>query len=208
MPDPDDFELTFTPDYHLDEFDHLMRQLDAIGDRAVRTSVRVALQCDGRLVDAEDLAQEFGLDDRAQSIIKRLSEFGDESLGVHRFGAVHVAEINSGSAAGMIDLTTYLFARRTRGSQIKFWWETENGGEGDLLRVSEPLDFWGAVTLLNRALVAVAPYPVSDTWISGYFPHDPMLEVTVRSRLYPDLRRWFRAVVDEWFAAHRNLEER
>ena len=208
MPDPVDFDLTFTPDYHLDEFDRLMRQLDTIGDRAVRTSVKIALQCDGRFVDAKALAQEFGLDDRARGIIERLSEFGDESLGVHRFGAIHVAEINAGSTVGMVDQTTFVLARRTRGSQIKFWWETENGGEGDLLRVSEPLDFWGAVTLLNRALVAVAPYPVSATWVSGYFPHDPTLEVTVRSRLYPDLHRWFSAVVEEWVAAHPDSEER
>jgi len=202
VPDPDDFDLTFTPDYGLDEFDRLVRQLDTIGDRAVRTSVRVALQCDGRLADAAGLAQQYGLGDRVQSIIGRLAAFGDEDLGVHRFGAVHIAEINSGSTMGMVDQTTYVLARRTRRAQIRFWWETDTDGEGDLLVVSEPLDFWGAVTLLNRALVAVAPYPVTDTWTSGYFPYDPTLEVSVRSRLYPDLRRWFRAVVDEWFAAH------
>ena len=202
MPNLDDFDLTFTPDYHLDEFDRLLRQLDAIGDRAVRTSVRVALQCDGRLVDADALAQQFGLDDRARSIVERLAAFGDEDLGVHRFGAVHVAEINAGSTAGMVDQTTYVLARRSRRAQIRFWWQTETGGEGDLLVVSEPLDFWGAVTLINRALVGVAPYPVTDTWTSGYFPYDATLEVSVRSRLYPDLRRWFRAVVDEWFVAH------
>lgn len=202
MPDPDDFDLTFTPDYHLDEFDRLMRQLDAIGDRTVRTSVRVALQCDGRLVDADALAQQFGLDDGVRDTIERLSSFGDEDLGVHRFGAVHVAEINAGSAVGRVDQTTFILVRRTHGAQVKYWWETEHGAEGNLLVVSEPLDFWGAVTLLNRALVAVAPYPVNDTWTSGYFPNDPTLDVSVRSRLYPDLRRWFRAVVDEWFAAH------
>ena len=119
------------------------RNATRVGDRAVSTSVRVALQCDGRLVDVEALAQEFSLDDRARKIIERLSEFGDESLGVHRFGAIHVAEINAGSAVGRVDQTTFVLSRRTRGSQIKFWWETENGGEGDLLRVSEPLDFWG-----------------------------------------------------------------
>ena len=202
MPDPDDYDLTFTPDYGFDEFDRLMRGLDTISDRAIRTLVRVALQCDGRLVDADAVAQQFGLDDRVRSIIERLSSFGDEDLGVHRFGAVHIAEINSGSTMGMVDQTAFVLARRSRGSEIKFWWETENGGEGDLLVFSEPLDFWGAVTLINRALVAVAPYPVTDTWTSGYFPYDATLEVSVRSRLYPDLRRWFRAVVDEWFAAH------
>jgi len=56
--------------------------------------------------------------------------------------------------------------------------------------------------------VAVAPYPDSDTWVSGYFPHDPTLEVTVRSRLYPDLQRWLRAVEKEWFATHPEVEER
>lgn len=202
MPDPDDFDLTFTPDYGLDEFDRLMRQLDAVGDSAVSTSIRVTLQCDGRLVDADALAQQFGLDDRVRNIIERLAAFGDEDLGVHRFGAINVAEVNSGSTVGMVDQTTYVLARRSRCAQIRFWWETDTGGEGDLLVVTEPLDFWGAVTLVNRALVAVAPYPVTDTWTSGYFPHDPTLDVSVRSRLYPDLRRWFRAVADEWFAAH------
>lgn len=207
MPAADDFDLSFTPNYHLERFDALLQQLGAIADPMVRTSVKVALQCDGRSTDIDALVEDYRLTDRVRHTIESLATFGDEALSVHRFGAVHVAEINSGSAAGMVDQATYLLARRTRGAKIKYWWETETGGEGDLLRVSEPLDFWGAVTLLNRALVAVAPYPVSDTWISGYFPHDPTLEVSVRSRLYPDLHRWFRAMVEEWFAAHPNVKD-
>ena len=208
MPDADDFELTFRPDYHLDEFDALMRKLDVLGDSAVRSSVKIALQCDGRSTDVDGLVTDHGLNDCVRNVIQGLAAFGDEGLARHRFGAVHIAEINAGSAAGMVDQTTYILARRTRGSRIRYWWETETGGEGDLLVVCEPLDFWGAVTLTNRALVAVAPYPVSDTWMSGYFPHDPTLEVSVRSRLYPDLGRWFRGVVEEWFARHPNEEER
>lgn len=161
----------------------MVRQIDTIQDRSVRASVKVALQCDGRLVDADELAAQYRLDDEACEVIRGLAALGNEGLGVHRFGALHIGEINCGSAMGMVDQTTYVLARRTRGSQIKYWWETETGCEGDLPVSSQPLNFWEAATLMNRVLVAVAPYPVTGGWTTGYFPHDASLEVKSVSAL-------------------------
>lgn len=160
MPDPSQFRLHERPDYGFSEFDRLLQQLrDAIPDIGTRAEVLAALQLAGRDLDVDDLAREQDLTPDIVEVVRELSAFGDEGRWVHEFGSVHVAQISAGSFDGMCSVTTYVLATR-KGSEIEFWWQDENGGEGELGVRNQPVTMAEVITLIDTVLLAQESYTV------------------------------------------------
>lgn len=201
MPRLSDFDLHFRPDLGFDQFDALLARLYEQFPPPVRYEVLAALELEGRDLDVHALAAAHHLTPDATATVAQLASFGDRGMAVHEFAAVHAAQITAGSDLGHCDLTTYIMAGR-RGREIVFLRLDENGGGGELGIVSQVPSLIELVVLVDAALIAQAPYPVTDgDWRTGYLG-DPTMRIQVRAALYPQLRRWYQLAVDEWLAAH------
>lgn len=201
MPRLSEFDLHFRPYLGFEQFDVLLARLHEQVPVPARYDVLAALELEGRDLDIHAVAAAYHLTQGATAVVAELASFGDRGMLAHQFGAVHVAEITAGSDLGHCDLTTYILARR-RGGDIVFSRLDENGGGSELSTVSQVPSLIELVVLVDAALVAQAPYPVTDgDWRTGYLG-DPTMLIVIRSGFYPQLRRWYQLAVDEWLAAH------
>ena len=200
VPRPGDFPLDRRSDLGLTDFDRLVTRLQHFTESPVCTRILDALEADGRDTDVGALAAAYGLSASAVRVVDELAAFGDQGESVHAFGAVHVAQLSTGSLVGHCDLTTFVLARRQHG-RIAYSFQDENGGCRQLGCRDQPLSLLETIVLVDATLVAQAPYPISGgDWRSGYLS-DPAMQIQVRSRIFPELQAWYEAAIAEWSAA-------
>ena len=201
VPRPGDFPLDRRADLGLTELDRLVTRLQQLTESPVCTRILDALEADGRDTDVGALAATYGLSASAVRVVDELAAFGDQGESVHAFGAVHVAQISAGSLVGHCDLTTVVLARRQRG-RIAYSSRMRTAAAAAWVCRDQPLSLLEAIVLIDAALVAQAPYPVSGgDWRSGFLS-DSTMQVRVRSQIFPEAARmWYDAAIAEWSAA-------
>jgi hypothetical protein len=76
----------------------------------------------------------------------------------------------------------------------------ENGGQIPLGERDEPPAMRDMIQMVDAFLFENAPGTVSrGDWRPGYLRQDPDFELTIRSEFYPELERWYRESVAEWY---------
>jgi hypothetical protein len=192
------------PDYGFAEFDALLTVLDEIPDATVREEIREALV--DRQLESEALVQEYDLPENVVDRLELLQDWGFEDSGAQPFGSVRIATISGASSAGMVDYVADIFACR-EAKHIAYSMADDAGGDAELGESAEPLTLGEMIRLVDRLLAENAPWPTDPgDVLAGYFEQDREFDLRVRSKIYPELERWYHEAVREWLTAHPEEE--